>query len=71
MYDSFFEAAGEMQMDYKSFGEFVVKLREYAILGKETRSEDYRVNTLLALAKPNVKASTNRWKKAVKGGEQG
>jgi hypothetical protein len=71
MYDSFFEAAQDLEMDYKAFGEFVVLLRNYAVLGKESRSKDGRVNALLATAKPQVKASTNRWKKAVKGGDDG
>ncbi len=71
LYDSFFEAAGEMKMDYKAFGEFVVLLREYVVLGKERRSDDYRVNALLATAKPQIKASTNRYRNAMKGKDDG
>ena len=71
MYDSFFEAADELGMDCAAFGKFVLMLRDYAINGVEKRSDDYRVNALLATAKPQVLASTNRYKKAVKGGDDG
>ncbi len=71
MYESFFEAADELQLDYTSLGEFVARLRDYVIYGEEHRSEDGKVNALLALAKPLVKASANRHKNAVKGGDHG
>lgn len=71
MYESFFEAADELQLDYASLGEFVARLRDFVIKGEEHRSEDGKVNALLALAKPLVKASANRHKNAVKGGEHG
>ena len=71
MYESFFEAAEQMQMDYEAIGKYVMMLRAYAIKGQELKCEDGRVNALLTLTKPLITASTNRYKKAVKGGEHG
>ena len=39
--------------------------------GQELKCDDGRVNALLTLTKPLITASTNRYKKAVKGGEHG
>ena len=71
MYESFFEAAEQMQMDYEAIGKYVMMLRAYAIKGQELKCEDGRVNALLTLTKPLIAASTTRYKKAVKGGEHG
>ena len=71
LYDSYFEAAEELGMDCAAIGKFVMMLRDYAIKGVERRSDDGRVNALLATAKPQVKASTNRYKKAANRGEDG
>ena len=71
MYDSFFEAAEQMQMDYRAIGEYVMLLRDYAIKGVERQSDNGLVNALLTLTKPLITASTNRYKKAVNGGEHG
>lgn len=71
MYESFFEAAEQMQMDDAAIGKYVMMLRAYAIKGQELKCDDGRVNALLTLTKPLITASTNRYKKAVKGGEHG
>jgi len=71
MYDSFFEAAEELGMDCAAIGKFVMMLRDYAINGVERKCEDGRVNALLATAKPQIKASTNRYKNALKGKDDG
>ena len=71
MYDSFFEAAEQMQMDDAAIGKFVMLLRAYAIKGEEHLCQDGRVNALLTLAKPLISASTKRYKSAVKGGDHG
>ena len=71
MYESFFEAAEQMQMDDAAIGKYVMMLRAYAIKGQELKCDDGRVNALLTLTKPLIAASTTRYKKAVKGGEHG
>ena len=71
MYESFFEAAEQMQMDDAAIGKYVMMLRAYAIKGHELKCDDGRVNALLTLTKPLIAASTTRYKKAVKGGEHG
>ena len=71
MYDSFFEAAEELGMDCAAIGKFVMMLRDYAINGVERKCDDGRVNALLATAKPQIKASTNRYRRAVNGGKDG
>lgn len=55
LYDSYYEAAEELGMDCTAIGKFVMLLRDYAIKGVERRSEDGRVNALLATAKPKKK----------------
>lgn len=42
MYDSFFEAAEQMQMDYEAIGKYVMMLRAYAIKGQELKCDDGR-----------------------------
>ncbi len=69
MYASFLEAAEGL--DGEAFKECVLKLRDYALYGEEVSSKDPVVNIILMMAKPNIKAATSRYKKAVENGELG
>ena len=58
-------------LDGEAFKECVLKLRDYALYGEEVSSKDPVVNIILMMAKPNIKAATSRYKKAVENGELG
>ena len=70
MYGSFIEAA-RRTLDYEGIGKFVLLLADYALKGEDVHSEDCVIDALLTMAKPNIKAATDRYNKSVKGGEHG
>jgi hypothetical protein len=69
MYASFLEAAEGL--DGEAFKECVLKLRDYALYGEDVYSKDPVVNIILLMAKPNIKAATTRYQKAVDNGNKG
>ena len=70
MYGSFLEAA-ERALNYEGIGKFVLLLRDYALKGVDVHSEDPVIDAFLTMAKPNIKAATERYNKALKGGDDG
>ena len=69
MYDSFLEA-GRM-LDGDAFKEFIYKLRDFALEGKDEPSENPFINGLLAIAKPNLTKARERYESAKAKGEKG
>ena len=69
MYASFLEAAECLNGD--DFKECVLKLRDYALYGKDLDSENQLIHTILIMAKPNLKAAAERYKRCVKNGNMG
>lgn len=70
MYETFFQYA-DLLLDDAELGQFVRLLRDYAIKGEEAHSCNKQIEGLLVIAKPLVSASTERYKKALKGKEHG
>ena len=70
MYGSFLDAA-ERALNKDGVGTFVLLLRDYALKGVDAHSEDPVIDALLTMAKPNIKAATDRYNKSLKGGEDG
>ena len=69
MYASFLEAAECLNGD--DFKECVLKLRDYALYGKDLDSENQLIHTILIMAKPNLKAAAERYQRCVKNGDKG
>ena len=46
-------------------------LRDYALKGEDVHSEDPVIDAILMMAKPNIKAATDRYNKSLKGGDDG
>ncbi len=69
MYASFLKAAECLTGD--DFKEFILKLRDYALYGEESESDNLIVNTMLIMAKPNIKAAAERYQRCVDNGNKG
>jgi len=61
MYNSFIDAAANL--DDAHFKECVLKIRDYALYGKDDRSEHIGVNIILDMAKPLLDAARLRYEK--------
>ena len=69
MYDSFIQA-GEF-LSAEDFKKYILKIRDYALYGDETPSDNQVVNALMIMAKPNLKAAEERRQKAIENGIKG
>lgn len=69
MYGSFLEAAENLEPE--KFKECVLKMRDFAIYGEDVTSSDPVVNIILTMAKPNLSAAAERYKRSVKNGDIG
>ena len=69
MYGSFLEAAETLNGD--DFKECILKLRDYALYGTDSKSENSMVNAILIMAKPNLKAAAERYDRCVMNGKKG
>ena len=69
MYGSFLKAAE--CLNGEDFKECILLLRDYALYGEESESENPIVNTILIMAKPNIKAATDRYLRCVENGKKG
>ena len=69
MYGSFLKAAEPLNGD--DFKECVLKLRDYALYGEDLSSDNQLVNTILIMAKPNLKAAADRYQRCVENGTKG
>ena len=69
MYDSFLEAGRILDGD--AFKEYIYKLRDFALEGKEEPSENPIINGFLAFAKPNLTSARERYEAAKANGEKG
>ena len=71
VYASFLEAADDLDFNLTEYGDFFVRLANYCLNGIDEKSDNPRVNALLAIAKPNVKAAADRWVKSSGNGKYG
>ena len=69
MYDSFIQA-GEF-LSAEDFKKYILKIRDYALYGDETPSDNQVVNALMIMAKPNLKKAEERRQKAIENGIKG
>jgi hypothetical protein len=69
MYDSFLEAA--RMLDGDAFKEYIYKLRDFALEGKDEPSENPIVNGFFIMAKPNLTKARERYESAKERGKQG
>ena len=64
IYNSFFEAAANL--DDKTFRECFMMIRDYALYGKDVKSENWAVNVVMEVAKPVLDAANKRFAKKLK-----
>ena len=69
MYGSYLEAAEIL--DGEAFKEFILKLRDYALKGIDSTSDNPFINSLLIMAKPTLQAANNRYNPSKANGEKG
>lgn len=69
MYGSFLEAAECLKGD--DFKDCILKLRDYALYGRDLDSDNPLVHTILIMAKPNLKAAAERYQRCVENGAKG
>lgn len=69
MYASFLKAAE--CLNGEDFKECILKLRDYALYGEDSESENQLVNTILIMAKPNLRAAADRYQRCVDNGMKG
>lgn len=69
MYNSFVDAAANL--DDAQFKECIIKIRDYALFGKDEKSDNWGVNIILDMAKPLLDKAKNRYDNCVKNGNKG
>ncbi len=69
MYGSFLEAAECLNGD--DFKDCILKLRDYALYGRDLDSDNQLIHTILIMAKPNLKAAAKRYQRCVDNGKKG
>lgn len=61
MYNSFVDAAANL--DDAHFKECIIKIRDYALYGKDEKSDYWGVNVIMDMAKPLLDAAKLRYEK--------
>lgn len=69
MYNSFIDAA--TNLDDAHFKECIIKIRDYALYGKDEDSDFWGVNVIMDIAKPLLDAAKKRYERCVENGKKG
>ena len=69
IYESFFDAAENMDAEHKV--ECMWKIKDYALYGKDEKSDNWGVNLILEVAKPLLDAAKKRYERCVENGKKG
>ena len=69
LYNSIIDAASNL--DAKYAWECILKIRDYALYGKDGKSENWGVNLVLDVAKPLLDGARKRYEKCVENGNKG